>query len=713
MQNARLHKVRIKNILSFKESEFSEIGPFGVIIGTNNSGKSNFFRVLMDLELFYSMSQNYLFFGSEPKDAEILLEFKINEECLSKYYKLIKQTYKDFKPKIPPMKFQNVKFQDILSYITLIIRFERTSDNDMIPIINFFGFKNNDFNISLMDTTEGNISPIRVYEFDWRRYSSSISPSFFTQLVKNQFNSTFRKVIERSEGSGHRTFNFFIEIIRDFYKNMTIVLEHRQFISHNQGIPDEKLLGDGSNFPNVLLNNSNNNKEMVEKLQRMLRGFYPDIVKLDQKLVKSNNKSVINYYINDDELNGKTATIPYILEEPIKEKVTFEKLGKGIHQITIILTHLLQTRENGLLLIEEPELFIHPQLQKILFKYFKEFLKDIQILITTHSPFLLDSLESNHSIHHIQKIEGNSIVDAVDKKDLFNVFNKLGIKPSDYLMNNGIILVEGNDDESLIRTLLGDFLEKHHIQLLQFEGKHKLHFWADHEIFSKYIKNKFKFLVLLDKDEGNKKLIDEIKDEDLKSKIQLLPVREIENFYLNPSILTKFLENKYSEYFQKETIKDFIEKSFNLDIQNDLVKEIIIKSFLERQYLHIPWYTRNEIYLKLKIKLNEKENFSLEEIKSIIIGNFTSFVIERFKISNIQINEYNNILEIVLHDLLTNLKRNGWKYLPGKKLLKYLREKLKNDKDIQFQLSELIPYLKINQEVIQFIDTIKTNILSD
>jgi len=49
----------------------------------------------------------------------------------------------------------------------------------------------------------------------------------------------------------------------------------------------------------------------------------------------------------------------------------------------------------GLLAIEEPEIYLHPQARRHLYKIFKEIVKDsnIQIVYTTHSPDFLSTEE--------------------------------------------------------------------------------------------------------------------------------------------------------------------------------------------------------------------------------------------------------------------------------------------------------------------------------
>jgi len=66
-------------------------------------------------------------------------------------------------------------------------------------------------------------------------------------------------------------------------------------------------------------------------------------------------------------------------------------LGEGIISLLFLVDCIFESTKDEILVIDEPELSLHPQLQRRLLKEFVELSKDRQIVIATHSPEMLDS----------------------------------------------------------------------------------------------------------------------------------------------------------------------------------------------------------------------------------------------------------------------------------------------------------------------------------
>lgn len=117
-----------------------------------------------------------------------------------------------------------------------------------------------------------------------------------------------------------------------------------------------------------------------------------------------------------------------------------------------------------LLLIEEPEAHLHPQLQIRLLNHIKSVAdenKNVQIIVTTHSTVLASSVELE-SIIHLSKSH-NPVATPLRncglKENSSQFINRwLDVTKSNLLFASGVILVEGIAEQMLIPALAKECL---------------------------------------------------------------------------------------------------------------------------------------------------------------------------------------------------------------------------------------------------------------
>lgn len=154
-------------------------------------------------------------------------------------------------------------------------------------------------------------------------------------------------------------------------------------------------------------------------------------------------------------------------------RLPLESYGTGVHEL-IILAVAVFSRENAVFLIEEPEIHLHPRLQK-------EFLNFIinetnnKYLITTHSNALIQP-SPNVEVVHLKLTNGSTKGLRVESSEnVLEILKDLGISPSDILQSNSVLWVEGPSDRIYlnrwINLLYPDLIEGIDYAVMFYGGK--------------------------------------------------------------------------------------------------------------------------------------------------------------------------------------------------------------------------------------------------
>lgn len=161
-----------------------------------------------------------------------------------------------------------------------------------------------------------------------------------------------------------------------------------------------------------------------------------------------------------------------VLIEDTETGRVFDLDGMSSGEKGLILTFLLIARsveQDGMILLDEPELHLNPAVCKDLLSYLIEqyvIPRNLQVLVCSHSPEILAGAFDNErcALYHLISSTTLSKVRPQDELTLNDALRRLGSNESENLLYRGVIFVEGPDDIALLDAGFSSLLRRYKLK---------------------------------------------------------------------------------------------------------------------------------------------------------------------------------------------------------------------------------------------------------
>ncbi len=370
-------KIQVKELGAIKEGVVDLNKSISLFCGQNNTGKTYLSFII------YAITRYKFLFRVLEIDLKKLIEekyysFDINSEDIFERKKATIKTIKSELPKIFGISEEDTE----LMFKTLdlvLLEDKKTNDEKLksIALDEIFIIEGHRFKLvkkeGLLKT-----SLQLLDEYDYSEllaadnfYSLKLMSHIVNRLVLYPISKSVIFPVER---------NSIFTFSKELSINKNMLIDQLQMISNGKKVSSYELLMGGVNRYPLAIKDGLNVSNDLGTLSNIKSEYYNFGVDLEKKLLNGQL-----------QINKKTGVISFVSNRNKKVKMPIHMTASIVKTLSSLIFYLKYSAEkNDLLIIDEPEMNLHPDNQILLTKIFAQlYNRGLKLLISTHSDYVI------------------------------------------------------------------------------------------------------------------------------------------------------------------------------------------------------------------------------------------------------------------------------------------------------------------------------------
>jgi predicted ATPase len=233
------------------------------------------------------------------------------------------------------------------------------------------------------------------------------------------------------------------KIVEGMRKRFYLFRAERMNIGLGAFGPDHRLQPNASNLPEVLSVLQATNKNRFERFNQHVRAIFPHITQISIAPRQNNQLEILTW------------TVPVETERD-DLAIPLTQSGTGVSQVLAILYVVMTAEFPQILLIDEPQSFLHPGAIRKLIEILKVEYPQHQYVLTTHSPHVI-SASNPGTLLLVKRGADQSEIESISTtvtNEMNSVLSDVGVRISDVFGADNIIWVEGPTEEKCFPLIL-------------------------------------------------------------------------------------------------------------------------------------------------------------------------------------------------------------------------------------------------------------------